>query len=264
MDSRSDDRRGLEENRNMTRRERLERKLEKGRTWAVSADAKASQAFDRARAATEGIPFGQPILVGHHSEGRHRSALKRSDAAMGRMVENMDKAKHHEQCARGIETALDRSIFSDDENAIEALEMRIAEREAEIERRKAINRAWIKGGTAAVAAQFDDETARSCAAILSGCPQDRAPYGTTNIRVNIRRDRERIKLIRVRADRSAKADATGGILIEGADYVRVTFAEKPERSVINALKDAGFRWGGGSWHGKREALPASIGKAVTS
>ena len=43
-----------------------------------------------------------------------------------------------------------------------------------------------------------------------------------------------------------------------AEYVTVTFAEKPEYGIIRDLKSAGFHWGGGSWHGRREALPESV------
>ncbi|WP_299212303.1 DUF3560 domain-containing protein [uncultured Tateyamaria sp.] len=57
-------------------------------------DAKASAAFDAAdlREEKSGIPFGQPILVGHHSEGRHRRALERAHAAMDRGVEASKRA----------------------------------------------------------------------------------------------------------------------------------------------------------------------------
>src|SRR5690606_1472040 len=48
------------------------------------------------------------------------------------------------------------------------------------------------------------------------------------------------------------------LAIEGGDWVRVTFAEKPERSVLSALKAAGFRWRGGSWIGERAKLPAEV------
>jgi hypothetical protein len=40
--------------------------------------------------------------------------------------------------------------------------------------------------------------------------------------------------------------------------VRITFAEKPERAVLDALKAAGFRWGNGSWVGRRDAIPAEV------
>lgn len=115
-----------------TRRERLERKIEKRAEWAEKAEARSTQRYNAARAATEHIPFGQPILVGHHSEGRHRAAIKRSDTNMRKACEESTLAKHHESKAEGLARQLDRSIFSDDENAIEAIEVRIAEHERQV------------------------------------------------------------------------------------------------------------------------------------
>ena len=59
------------------------------------------------------------------------------------------------------------------------------------------------------------------------------------------------------------AEKTDGVLIQGEAWVRVTFAEKPERAVLDALRTVGFRWGGRSWVGGREKLPGGD-RAVTS
>ena len=58
--------------------------------------------------------------------------------------------------------------------------------------------------------------------------------------------------------RAAAAEEAGGVRVESANgYVSVTFAEKPSREVINALKASGYRWSGGSWHGQ-EPVPAIV------
>ena len=67
--------------------------------WAAAAQQRSTAAFQRSEEAVAGIPFGQPILVGHHSESRHRNAIKRSDAAMRKCVEESDKARSHESKA---------------------------------------------------------------------------------------------------------------------------------------------------------------------
>ena len=56
-----------------TTRERREARLEKRRTWAETRSAQAESSHARARERASVIPFGQPILVGHHSEGRDRN-----------------------------------------------------------------------------------------------------------------------------------------------------------------------------------------------
>src|SRR5262249_27534412 len=128
----------------MTRRERLERKLEKRQEWAAKRREDAAQRFQAAHQATEHIPLGQPILVGHHSEKHHRAAHARSDRNMRAGCDSQSMAKHHEEKAAGLERQLDTSVFSDDDDAIEQLEQRIAEREAKRARMKAINAAHKK------------------------------------------------------------------------------------------------------------------------
>ncbi|HAO14890.1 MAG TPA: hypothetical protein DDE71_04930, partial [Tenacibaculum sp.] len=40
-----------------------------------------------------GIPFGQPILVGHHSEKRHRRTIEKAHRAMDKCLEESKKAE---------------------------------------------------------------------------------------------------------------------------------------------------------------------------
>lgn len=43
----------------------------------------------------DGIPMGQPILVGHHSEGRHRRDLARADNHMRKALEAANRRDYH-------------------------------------------------------------------------------------------------------------------------------------------------------------------------
>jgi len=47
-----------------------------------------------ARQRLEMIPVGQPILVGHHSEKRHRKDLARIDEHLAKAKEHHDKAEY--------------------------------------------------------------------------------------------------------------------------------------------------------------------------
>ena len=63
--------------------------------------------------------MGQPILVGHHSEGRHRAALARSDSAMRKSIEGQqDSAEYYERKAQGVGQG---GISSDDPEAVAKL-----------------------------------------------------------------------------------------------------------------------------------------------
>lgn len=122
-----------------TKRERLERRLEKRQEWAEGREAKASASFDRAHQLAQMIPLGQPILVGHHSERGHRAHIAKIEAAGFGGVAHSKMASKHSQAASGIEDQLARSIFDDDPDAIDQLKVRIEALEAKREGYKAFN-----------------------------------------------------------------------------------------------------------------------------
>lgn len=67
--------------------ERSEERAERLEARADRLGAAADAAYGAARQTMDMIPFGQPILVGHHSEGRHRRDLARIDRNIGKSVE---------------------------------------------------------------------------------------------------------------------------------------------------------------------------------
>lgn len=92
--------------------ERAKAKAERYEEWADKARQRSDEAFERSNNAVAGIPFGQPILVGHHSEGMHRAAIKKSWAAMDKSVEEMHKAEAHESKAEYWERMADKIDLS--------------------------------------------------------------------------------------------------------------------------------------------------------
>ncbi|KQQ18732.1 hypothetical protein ASF48_17590 [Rathayibacter sp. Leaf299] len=69
----------------------IERQAARVGALDATADRRAAQADDAddaARRALRRLPEGgEPIKIGHHSETRHRNAIAKADAAMGRSVE---------------------------------------------------------------------------------------------------------------------------------------------------------------------------------
>jgi len=249
----------------MTRRDRLERRQEQRQEWAHARQREGERRIDQAHQVGAMIPLGQPILVGHHSERRHRRDLERIDSNMARGVDALRMATHHANRAAGLQSQLESSVFSDDPDAIEALQQRTGEREAERDRIKAYNASCRRGerdlSLLDPAQQRDILGIARVAAFQLGRNGEFPSYVLSNLGATIRRDRERIAEVERRAARAESAAAAGGRVIEGAAWVRVTFAEKPARATLDALKAAGFRWGGGSWHGPRASLPAGITEA---
>jgi Domain of unknown function (DUF3560) len=72
-----------------------------------------------ARERLEVIPLGQPILVGHRSEKRHRKDLTRLDEHFAKAKEHHDKAEYFRRRAAAAESNV--IIFSDDPDATEKL-----------------------------------------------------------------------------------------------------------------------------------------------
>ena len=254
-------------NSGITRRERMEKRLQKRIDWAESRKDKAAQRFADADRIAEAIPLGQPILVGHHSERHARSDQKRIQNGMAAGIENLNMAKHHENKAAGIEDALKRSIFSDDPDAIENLQAKADELDARRAQMKACNAAIRKhaktGPDAQVAALVTLGLSAVAAAKLlqpDFCGRIGFPsYVLTNNSSNARRCRERIKEVQRQTEQQAQAEEAGGVLISGTgDYVSIRFSEKPEYAIIQALKAAGFHWSGGQWNGYRARIPEGI------
>jgi hypothetical protein len=255
----------------MTRRERLERKAERREEWANSREAKSNEAFKRtdlSESAT-GIPFGQPILVGHHSEGAHRRVIARAESAMRAGVEHSNMASHHHYKAAGIRSQLDRSIFSDDENAIQAIEDRIAGREQERAKNNAINKIIRRKPKNESTPEKIEELgalgiSEATATLLlepDFCGRVGIPsYVNQNLGGNISSDRKRLAGLKVQLERKEAAEETDeGVTVTNSNgWCIVTFAEKPDYSIIKELKDSGFRWSGGSWRGTLESLPDGL------
>jgi hypothetical protein len=232
----------------MTRRERLLASLERRKAWAGSRKKKSAAAFDSARKATEGIPFGQPILVGHHSESAHRNAIRKSHNAMRKGIEHDEMASHHKSKARGIERQLAGSVFSDDPDALEKLKGRVGYLEEQREMIKLFNK---KGDTEMLSNSLREHLAMCVNA--RQCNGKRFPsYVLSNIGQEINRNKKRIASIESQQRNSAAARKNGGVVIKMTDtgtgsFCEIVFAEKPERGILNELKSNGFRWGRGSW-----------------
>ncbi|WP_257820173.1 DUF3560 domain-containing protein [Burkholderia glumae] len=80
-----------------------ERAKARAERYAAASDRAEAQAQARRAAVdaiAEHIPLGQPILVGHHSEGRHRRDLARMDASIRQALTLWDKSEYWQRRAR--------------------------------------------------------------------------------------------------------------------------------------------------------------------
>lgn len=246
------------EQRQEARRERLEARAERLRKEAAGAFRRADL-----REEVSGIPFGQPILVGHHSERRHRAVIARAHAAMGKGVALSKEADKVEARAAGVGLG---GISSDDPEAIRKLKVELAEHEERHALDKAINAAikrnWKNGHEAQVAAIVALGYSEALAEKLLVPPYPRLPrlvgipaYSLSNRSANMRRIRlriahlerieaERAPLIEAGLERQSRQGAGGLEIVENLELNRLqlSFPGKPQPAVIAALKSRGFRW----------------------
>jgi hypothetical protein len=207
---------------------------------AARAEGQAAAAFKRAdlRESASGIPLGQPILVGHHSEGRHRAAIKRADNAMRASIEASKRAADLAGRAAAVGSG---GISSDDPDAIQKLQAEIDAAQARQEAMKEANAKWRKAG---------NKAGRQADGSWSDAPY--ASYQLQNNGANIKRMEKRIaQLESQKAAVHKEQDLDGCRLVENVEENRLQliFPGKPSADVRAALKGHGFRWApsAGAW-----------------
>ncbi|WP_301233245.1 DUF3560 domain-containing protein [Pandoraea cepalis] len=90
--------------------ERAAARADRFEGYSESNARQSASAHQAARDSVAGIPMGQPILVGHHSEGRHRRALARQDTNMRKAIETADRADSWARRATGATSNAARKL----------------------------------------------------------------------------------------------------------------------------------------------------------
>lgn len=226
--------------------------------------AEAARAHDAALNMADVIPFGQPILIGHHSERRDRAYRARIHRRFERSFELMKKAEEYERRLEAAES--NSSISSDDPNAIGALREKLARLELLQTQYKTINKI-VKGkkGTreekqAALVAAFPGTAPDKLAQLFEPDFCGRvgvADYQLTNNNANIRRIKQRIAELERRAEAktSERSFSCGVRVVDNVEDNRLQmfFPGKPEEAIRDLLKGHGFRWSpyAGCWQRMR-------------
>ncbi len=83
-----------------TPEERAAERAERFEKYSENREKEGDAAYKTVKAIQEHIPLGQPILVGHHSEGRHRRDLKKMDDGMRRACNAWETSEYWERRAK--------------------------------------------------------------------------------------------------------------------------------------------------------------------
>lgn len=190
--------------------ERQEYKKELYQERAEQAGKRSQSHYERHRDIASVIPMGQPILIGHHSEKRHRKDLERIDNEMRKSIQESEKADYYRNKVDNIDNS--KVISSDDPQAIEKLQARIEELEKAKEEVKAIPHEW---------------------------------YELQYLNADIRRLKDRIKEIQELEELQFEdITFTGGkaILNRDINRLQLLFDDKPDEETRTLLKRHGFKW----------------------
>jgi hypothetical protein len=225
------------EERQTKRKERLEAKAEE-------AETESTRQWEHSREITDHIPLGQPILIGHHSEKRHRRDLERSDSAMRRSVEATKKAEYYRNKARSIGHG---GISSDDPDATTKLEEKLSRLEENQKEMKRINREFRKSGIDGVTGISEESRERLRASLENRYSWEKLPfarYVLSNNNANIKRIRKRIDSLKAEESKEPAEEIQGDgfTLSESGNRVIFHFDTKPPKETRDILKRNGFRF----------------------
>jgi hypothetical protein len=230
--------------------ERKANRVEAYQNLAAKNEQISDSSYKHSHVLGDMIPLGQPILVGHHSEGAHRAHVNKIDNAMRTSVEASKKADYY---ADRAETILNgTAISSDDPNAIDKLNEKLVKLMARQELYKAINKivkstkATTDQKAASIVALGLKET--TAAGLLEPDRMGRVgipSYSLTNNNGVISNTRKRIEhLTKLEAIKSTTEDINGVTLkISSEDNrVQLYFPGKPDEAVRKSLSSNGFHW----------------------
>ncbi|KFF42167.1 conjugal transfer protein TraC [Pseudomonas sp. BRG-100] len=219
---------------------------------AASASQASDSNYQKARDMASLIPFGQPILVGHHSERRDRNYRGKIHTTFGKSFALQDKANHY---ARKAETVGTGGISSDDPDAVTKLTEKLAGLERSQVRMKAANKIIRSSQTtegkimALVALGFSESGA---AQVLEKDFAGRVgfpAYALSNNSAVIRSTQQRIKQLVANQQRApVERKGNGYTYREDTEENRVMFVfhAKPDPEAREQIRlvmhDHGFKW----------------------
>lgn len=233
---------------------------------ADALQAESDAIYNDTRAKADRIPFGQPILIGHHSERRDRRFRDKIHQNFGKAFELKDQAEALRRRAKVAERS--DAISSDDPDAIAKLEAKVKERGDFIERARDINEI-LRAARASRKADWEPIAVQRMIAI--GVAPDDAEkltrkdfagrigipgYALKNAQGEIARLNRRIEDLKRRDARPVRLPERIGeaVIVEDRDAnrVQIRIDDLPPKELRTHLRGRGFVWAPsvGAWQRK--------------
>lgn len=223
---------------------RRQARIDRLRAAEGRARERSDAEYKRSHDLVKDIPLGQPNIIGRPGLPNLRAKSMR---AMDRSLEQDRKAEYYAGRAEAAEN--NTAISSDDPDAIEKLEAKIAELESQQQRMKAINKYYRKHKTCVGFEGLSDKEAKKLDKQKeAGYPWETAPYPSYELSsVN-----RKIKDAKARIEKLRKIDAMPAEIIEfghgeiesdpETNRIIIRFDERQGEDMVTALKSNGFRW----------------------
>jgi len=212
---------------------------------AERAEQEAGQRFAAAMTAIDGIPPGQPILVGHHSEGRHRAALRRHDRNMRKAIEAQQHAEDLRRRADAVGTG---GISSDDPAAASKLGDKVEALKKTRELMKRANAYYRKHSTldgADIPEEMKAEAIQTMKLWGGVYSAPFPPYALQNIGARIRSASQRAQTIEEHATGEHVTEVIGQATITQdptENRVLLSFPERLSKEDWKVVRSHGFVW----------------------
>lgn len=190
--------------------ERRKQRIERYKEFSMKAQERSSRYSNSNANRILQIAPGQPILVGHHSEKKHRKLIKRAQDDIRKSIEEDNKSKFYKE--RVITAENSKVIYSDDPQAINKLKEKLERLENE--------RASIKA-------------------------REHSTWELTNIGATIRETKKRIERLEKLDNIDFKEiNLENGKVIHNKEINRIQFLfdNIPDEETRKTLKSHGFRW----------------------
>lgn len=230
----------------------------------------ADATFETAQKMSSAIPLGQPLLVDHHS---YKSDRRYRDRINGKYEKSFALQEKAEKLAGRAEAAADNdAIFSDDSQAVEKLQVKIADLEAKQKHMVATNKAWRKGGIQGLidfgfSPEEAQQTAEAIEKAYSWCKQPYPSYHLSNNNANLARCKKRLQQLEREETEVTTEHTIGDVRICDSvedNRVQIFFPGKPSEEVRAKLKRNGFKWAPsvGAWQRHRNPYALHLAKEI--
>ncbi len=185
---------------------------------------------------------------------------------MRKSIEAGEKAAYY--ASRAASAASNRAISSDDPDAVERLEAKLAKLQAAQEEDKALNAYYRKHksvkGFPGISDEEADRADKELSEMREGIRRPVPAWQLSNRNGEIKRIKDRLAQLRkVDEMEHTEIEFDGGMIITNEDVnrVQILFDEKPDDATRSKLKSNGFRWSRteGAWQTQR--TPQSLRRA---